>query len=439
MMKPKAPISMQVELLSGCNHKCLHCYNSWRAEENNSEKIDSDKLLKITDKIIDANVFHVVLSGGEPLLVPIDGLEKIIAKYKENNIGVGFNSNITLTKQTHIDMMKKYGVGILTSIISYDKDEFDRVTQVKGSFDKFVEKAKLITSNGIYLSANMVIDKTRVDDVYKTGKFVASLGMKGFCATRVVPSENGMIKDYKSITIDNSDIKSMLDQLMQVNKEFGLNVASLNALPYCCVSNPEEYKDIFTRSCVGGLTSAGISASGDIKVCPHFTESYGNVLEEPLMDIWARLPVWKAQYKSDSCNGCYEKTRCGGGCRENALKLTGDLLGEDNLKEGGYGKITKSVRQDSIRNIDGIIMEKDIKFREEEFGAILYKNPVRYAFVDGFTYQIVKNLNSRDYIDKKDVLEIGSELSFVNDVYVNRVFSNLCNIGLAKGVKNGNI
>ncbi|MEM4260263.1 MAG: radical SAM protein [Candidatus Woesearchaeota archaeon] len=433
MLRPKSPISVQLELTDACNHACVHCYNYWRSYHTELVKkpslADITRLIRIGQRIVDAEVFHVVLSGGEPLILGRCDLEKIISNYRKKGLSVGINSNITLASPEYAKMLKNNEVTILASVISNNEKDFDNVTQKKGSFKRFLKGAENLAREGVYLSSNMVVDKSRVKDVYDTGRFVAELGFKGFNATRISPSNSGMIRDYSSLILDNFEVKSMLDQLLSVKKDFRLNIGSLNALPYCSVPNPQDYKEIFSRSCVAGLTTLGISPNGDVRACQHFNISYGNVLDEPLQSIWQRMPVWKKKY-SQQCAGCAYTGKCAGGCRENALHTSGDITGDDNLKISGFGPIRE--RWDSqIESIDAIVLHKGLKIREEEFGAILYKSAAKYSLIDNFTNFIIKNLALRESIKKSDVLEIGSDISYVNEDYVNRVFSGLINNGLA--------
>ena len=62
-----APTTVNFELTELCNVKCKHCYNPWRDEFMGVNAIDEDKLDKIIMKFVDAKVFHVILTGGEPM------------------------------------------------------------------------------------------------------------------------------------------------------------------------------------------------------------------------------------------------------------------------------------------------------------------------------------------------------------------------------------
>ena len=66
-LKIKAPTVVNIELTELCNVKCKHCYNPWRDESMGVSSLDILKLKKIINKLNEHGVFHVVLSGGEPL------------------------------------------------------------------------------------------------------------------------------------------------------------------------------------------------------------------------------------------------------------------------------------------------------------------------------------------------------------------------------------
>jgi radical SAM protein with 4Fe4S-binding SPASM domain len=332
-------------------------------------------------------------------------LDSLVKKYRDNGVSVSINSNITLLKPEHIDFLKKYQLGVLTSVISSNEKEFDNVTLKPGSFKRFCNNLEELSKQNIYVSANMVVDKTRINQVYDTGKLVASLGAKGFCGTRMSPSNNGVLNDYATRILDKNDMSLLFDQLLTVEKDFGLTVSSLNSIPFCCVDNPEKYSALLTRSCNAGQTGAGMSANGDLRLCQHFDINTGNVLQTPLKELWNLMPSWKQEYISNSsCNFCAESQRCGGGCRENAYKLDNDLFGEDSLKRA---PLKQKIKDKYLDKIESIQFNSGVKCREEDFGAILFRGSGAYAIVDGFTYAITKNLYSRPVISTKDILEIG--------------------------------
>ncbi|MBT4539055.1 radical SAM protein [Candidatus Woesearchaeota archaeon] len=409
-----------------------NCYNFWRSEDEKLQKPTEKQLnraLEISERIIEADVFHVTLTGGEPFLFG-KNLEQIIKLYRESNVGIRINSNITLANDEICDILMEYNVGVLSSIISHDEDQFNKTTQNKVSFKRFVKGAQLLSNKGIYLSANMVVNKSTLDSVYDTGKFAYELGFKGFNATRISPSNNGMIQNYDSLILNNKDIVILLDQLMELKSDFGMQVGTLNALPYCAVDDINKYGSIFNRSCVAGLTSAGVASNGDLRACQHFDITYGNIFERPLLEIWAEIPIWKKQYHNDTCTGCAYDFKCGGGCKENAYKINKDMAGEDNLKKDTI-KNNKKTKISSFDPVNSVQLKRDLKIRDESFGSTLFKDPSAYAYLDNFTTFYIKEKYPIRVLNRNDLVFIGSDIG-VDNQYVSALFATLINNNLGR-------
>jgi len=81
-LKIKSPLAVQFELTSGCNQRCIFCYNVWKGLCSGEKviKISKEKQLRIINKIIENEVFDIIFSGGEPLLV--SWLEDLIKECK---------------------------------------------------------------------------------------------------------------------------------------------------------------------------------------------------------------------------------------------------------------------------------------------------------------------------------------------------------------------
>lgn len=75
------------KLIGTCNLRCAHCYGPPKSER----ALKTDKLASIIDKFSNLNPEWVVLTGGEPLLVP--NLETILSRLKNNGIKIALSTN----------------------------------------------------------------------------------------------------------------------------------------------------------------------------------------------------------------------------------------------------------------------------------------------------------------------------------------------------------
>ena len=65
--KIQSPTVVNLELTELCNVKCKHCYNPWRDESMGILSLNLVKMKKIINHLSEIGVFHVILSGGEPM------------------------------------------------------------------------------------------------------------------------------------------------------------------------------------------------------------------------------------------------------------------------------------------------------------------------------------------------------------------------------------
>jgi MoaA/NifB/PqqE/SkfB family radical SAM enzyme len=188
MNKLNFPIAVQLEVTQDCNLHCNHCYNYWNY--TNTIKT-TEKFCDVINKIIDMDVFHVVLTGGEPL-IDFKKVEYALKIFLKNNISVSLNSNLTLLNSEKAKRLKTLGLNsILTSIYSYDKSKHNQQVQRLDAFEQTIDGILFAQKEGISISVNMVVDKNNIEDVKQTGLWIKKLGVNQFCATRFCSPKKG--------------------------------------------------------------------------------------------------------------------------------------------------------------------------------------------------------------------------------------------------------
>ena len=87
-VKLTTPTSVDIAITKKCNHRCIHCYNVWRTDENNQDvlKVLTDEQIEIiTDELVKNNVWRATLTGGEPLS-ELTVLYKLIRTFSNKGI-----------------------------------------------------------------------------------------------------------------------------------------------------------------------------------------------------------------------------------------------------------------------------------------------------------------------------------------------------------------
>lgn len=417
MKKLKSPISIHYEIVEDCNHKCRHCYNYLRFNDD-YPKQSVTKSDVISDAIIDAEIFHVVLTGGEPLLDK-KNLFYIARKLRKNNIQLSLNTNLTLLNKSDTDTIKDIGFrSVLTSIVHYNPNIHDNQTQIPGSLERVLNAIDILVKKDVHVGVNMVVTKDKVNDVYDTGKFLAERGIKSFAATRVAPnySDSKMLESL----IDSKDVVSIFDQLLSIKDNFGISVASLNPTPLCFEGNKPEYDLLLRRGCAAGNTNATINHLGEMRACQHSYIHEGSIINEGVIAVWKRIPVWKTDYLPEICQDCSEGLSCGGGCRETARAIAGKLNSPDPLARGSKFVLRHSQPR-TVNNKQKIRFANDTMSRREEDGGVLFRDPQSFVILSKEGYDLSKRLRnslfSIEELSKFSNQPINAISRYINKLY----------------------
>jgi radical SAM protein with 4Fe4S-binding SPASM domain len=373
--KLKAPSVVNLEITDVCNEKCRHCYNFWRIDNSKTSSLTKEKFDELVDTFVEAGVFHVVLTGGEPF-ARFDLLEYGLRKLRDNNISLSCNSNLSQgVTAEKIRRLVDAGLDhILTSLMSYDRETNDYMAAQEGAFDRIVEGIQLAVNGGIRISVNMVVGQRNLDHVYETGKFVHTLGCQKIFGTRTVPSVNLTNANGTEFELSKKDALHILDQLVRVKEETGIMIGTLVSYPLCLLGDLDRYKDFVGRGCPaqnGHLLS--LNADGNVHACSHEEQSYGNIFTDGIYKVYENTQKWHdGSYLYEGCKGCDYIEICQAGCRMSSRGYNGTMNGPDQLMVGkeGFVRPYKIVYDDSIyQRIDSgmrFTVPKRLRFREED-------------------------------------------------------------------------
>jgi len=402
-MELKAPITAQMELTPRCNNSCLYCYNYWRGDRKYENELNLEESLKIATKLADNEIFGVVLTGGEPLLRR-DLVYPLANYFSSKEIDVKMNTNLTMLNKEDTQKIKDSGISSLFAPLpSSNEKTYSEITRTK-NFRKAISGIELAVKQNIPLALNMVIIKSNKHQVYETGKFVRNLGVSSFAATPAIPC----VYLEKKFELTNKDIMQTLDDLLALEKEFGMNVGIVETIPRCAVRDPQKYEKFLGRDCGVGRTTIAISSSGNIRPCTHSPKEYGNLLKENLTDIWQRMKGWRnGNFVPRQCSNCNELELCSLGCREAAKTKCGSYKGLDpralpeNIQD--TRKILRRIPEVDTSTKFSVI--GGLKYRNEKKGMLIFSprnSAVAYMNQQFFNFLI--------YLKKKDCFTI-DELS----------------------------
>jgi radical SAM protein with 4Fe4S-binding SPASM domain len=333
----KAPIAAQYELTGGCNQKCIFCYNLWKegCYKNKDTLLSKDKQFKILDLLLKNEIFDIVFSGGEALLVP--WLNKLIERASKAGVNVTLITNGILLDRKKAVELKVAGLRDLQiSLHHYNPKINDKLTYKKGSFNKTVKgiKNSINIFGGQRVNVNMVALPETYKDVYKMAKFLSSIGVYSF--TVASPTATGEMHNDKKMVITKKMFLDIYKQLILAEKSLGIKVGFTGGFPLCILPEINNKTiSMISNYCDAGLNQIVIDPEGNIKPCVCLNEIRGNILKDDLKKIWSRnkflVNIRRLKYLPKECKNCKYASLCRGGCRASAKGYYGNLNSRDPL------------------------------------------------------------------------------------------------------------
>lgn len=248
--------SLTIELLSGCNFKCVHCYVQDRVSTEKNHILPFETVKNILDQAEKMNVFALIFTGGEPLLHP--DIHRILSIAKEKSFIVTLKTNASLINSENISFIKNSVSKITVSCYGFTRNSFENVTKVKGAYDKYLSAIELLQQHNINYEIRGILLKENQAEVEK---FINSCSMVETYITDHVnsnyaashrPDDDAIIKVIKS----------------KFDKAIISNVSSNGRI---------------CNACNGSLT---INCEGDINPCANFHLSMGNIYNDSLESVW---------------------------------------------------------------------------------------------------------------------------------------------------------
>ena len=360
-----APITIVWNFTNRCNLNCLHCHQDSSPMSSHPE-LTSSQAFKVIDNMSDAGVAILTFSGGEPLLRR--DLFDAIKRANDNGMLCTIASNGTLMTREVAEKLAK--AGIRRAEIGLDgatAETHDFLRNNVGSFEATTEAIRNCSLVGFdELATTMTLHSKNINELGATMELAEKLGATRFYLNRLIPAGRGVEAGYLDVT-PNEKMKALETLYAKFHESiangFGMQCYARGMTYYARLGYERSKGKVFTVSealsghekmfqekfglevskvvrklasgfggCSTGLTYAGLTASGDLLPCVPAPIKLGNLLEQPLEEIWIHNEL--LNYIRDrkalkgSCALCSYGDLCGG-CRYTAYIAHGDWLGPD--------------------------------------------------------------------------------------------------------------
>ncbi len=164
--------SISFELTYRCVEKCIHCYIDDAPKFCAADELTLDEYKDILRQAREMGCVNVLFTGGEVLLRP-DLCDIVESAVKLGFIVNIYTTGVGLTDKVFDRLCAAKVNGISVSLYSGIASEHDKITGVKGSFEKTLKAALMFKAAGVNTFIKCVAMKQNFDSLeslYELGK-----------------------------------------------------------------------------------------------------------------------------------------------------------------------------------------------------------------------------------------------------------------------------
>jgi radical SAM protein with 4Fe4S-binding SPASM domain len=297
-----------------CNHACPMCYAN--AGHTNNVHPPLEQLLKVVDKLAEANLKEISLVGGDPATYPSIG--ELCEYIHKKNIDISILSNTLSFENISNEEITKYISAFEGTIHSHIPEEHDKLCRTTGAFENLVDNLRIFKSLGkrIGITLNITPETSAnlfviVNELINTHK----VAIDYIVLQRIVPM--GRAKNKTDFILFKPHIDDVMQSIKEIDEKLNVKINIEDPFPLCIIE--EEYKKYMRHKCEWGWSKVTVNPDGKLSRCgadPRFL--LGSLFDKPLLQIWNESEILKSfrsfSYLPGRCQICEEISHCGGGC-----------------------------------------------------------------------------------------------------------------------------
>jgi len=328
MNQPAPPMALLAELTHRCPLACPYCSNPLTLERAANE-LDTDDWRRVLTEAANLGVLQAHFSGGEPLIRK--DLETLIA----HAAGCGLYSNLITSgmalTQARANALAQAGLDhAQLSLQDTDAAGADRFAGSRDTLAKKTAVAAMLRAADVPLTLNAVMHRGNLDHLEAMIETALRFGA-GRLEVAHVQYYGWALRNRAALMPTRAQIDRASEIVTAARAQLSGRLVIDYVVPDYYASRP--------KACMGGWGQRFLNVDpvGRVLPCHAATTIPGlvfeNVREKSLAEIWANSPAFDrfrgTAWMPEPCQGCERKELDWGGCRCQALALTGDAGATD--------------------------------------------------------------------------------------------------------------
>ncbi len=326
------PLSFSLEVTARCNHDCRHCYINRPARDQQAQasELSTAEILNLAGQAVRCHAVWCLITGGEPLLRP--DFPDIYLGLKQLGLLVSVFTNATLLTPEHAALFSRYPPRTLeVTIYGVTRETYEAVTRKPGSFAAFQRGLELLFEQNLRVRLKAMILQSNLHEQAA----IAAFG-------RAHTQDYYRFDPQLHLRLDgdarrNAEIRAERLTPEQIVALERADVERQTEVVRACADLPTpsharaDLRDLLFH-CNVGRGSFSIGYDGTFRLCSSLCApgATANLREEPLAEVWQRLPAAILALRSSreehlrTCCKCNLMNLCLW-CPANAHLETGEL------------------------------------------------------------------------------------------------------------------
>jgi len=319
------PFTLIAELTYRCVLRCPYCSNPTDCgDDHYREELSTGDWARVFREAGKLGVLQLGLSGGEPMLRR--DIEELVSEARSAGLYSTLVTAATPLPRERLLRLRDAGLDhVQISVQDARAEDSDRIGGTPGAFPKKMEAARAARELGFPLTLNFVLHRHNLDRISEMLALAEELE-----ADRVELANT----QYYGWALHNRDAlmptRAQLERSVRIVEETRARLDSRMEILYVI---PDYYED-YPKPCMGGWARQAIvmAPNGDALPCQAAASIPGlelpNVRDHSLEWIWQESRAFNrfrgTDWMQEPCRSCPRKEIDHGGCRCQAMLLTGD-------------------------------------------------------------------------------------------------------------------